>query len=167
MAYRTISLQPRGVQTQQRRFEDKKHKAADKDDRRLSEISTNRVTLARSCAFIRVSLERREHHGSYEMTVAGPFPSQSSIRSGFCGPVVFWAKAPARTPCSGSFSKGSRAKTHVCVRPQLAELARLVKPRLTISGNFYRLEKINGERNCRYTLFLAQTKGSVSSCGRG
>jgi hypothetical protein len=105
----------------------------------------NCATLACSCAFIRVSLERREHHGPYEVTVAGPFPSQSSIHSGFCGPAVFWAKAPAWTPCSGSFSKGSRAKTHVRVKPQLAEVARLMKPRLAISSNFYRLEKINGE----------------------
>jgi hypothetical protein len=141
MAYRTISLQPPGFQTQQRRFQEKKHKAADKDNRRLGEICTNCATLARSCAFIRVSLERREHHGSYEMTVAGPFPSHSSIRSGFCGPAIFWAKAPARTPCSGSFSKGSRAKTHVRVKPQLVEFARLAEPRLTISGSFYRFRK--------------------------
>jgi hypothetical protein len=111
----------------------------------LGEIYTNCATLTRSCAFIRVSLERREHHGPYEVTVAGPFPSQSSIRSGFCGPAVFQAKAPARTPCFGSFSKGSRAKTHVRVKPQLAEIARLVEPRLIIPGSFYRLEKINGE----------------------
>jgi hypothetical protein len=108
-------------------------------------MGTNSATLAHSCAFIRVSLERREHHGSYEMTVMGPFPSQSSIRSGFCGPAVFRAKALARTPCSGSFSKGSRAKTHVCIKPQLAEIARLVEPRLTIPGDFYRLEKVNDE----------------------
>jgi hypothetical protein len=130
---------------QQRQFQEKKHKAADKDSRRLREIYMNCATLARSCTFIRVSLERREHHGSYEVTVAGPFPSQSSIRSGFCGPAIFQAKAPPRTPCSGSFSKGSRAKTHVRVKPQLAEVARLVKPKLTISSNFYRLEKISGE----------------------
>jgi hypothetical protein len=145
MVYRTISLQPPGVQTQQRRFQEKKHKAADKDSRRLREICMNCATLECSCAFIRVSLERREHHGSYEMTVAGPFPSQSSIRSGFCGPAVFRAKAPARTPCSGSFSKSSRAKTHVHVKPQLVEFVRLAEPRLTISGSFYRLEKINDE----------------------
>jgi hypothetical protein len=105
----------------------------------------NCATLVHSCAFIRVSLERREHHGSYEVTVAGPFPSQSLIRSRFCGPAVFRAKAPARTPCSSSFSKGSRAKTHVRVKPQLAEIARLVEPKLTILGSFYRLEKINGK----------------------
>jgi hypothetical protein len=145
MAHRTISLQPPGVQTQQRRSQEKKHKAADKDSRVLGEIYTNCVTLACSCAFIRVSLERREHHGSYEVTVAGPFPSQSSIHSGFCGPAVFRAKAPARTLCSSSFSEGSRAKTHVRVKPQLAEIARLVEPRLTIPGSFYRLEKINGK----------------------
>jgi hypothetical protein len=145
MAHRTISLQPPGVQTQQRRFQEKKHRAADKDSRILGEIGKNSATLARSCAFIRASLERREHHGSYEMTVMGPFPSQSSIRSGFCGPAVFRAKAPARTPCSSSFSKGSRAKTHVCGKPQLAEIARLVEPRSTIPGGFYRLEKINDE----------------------
>jgi hypothetical protein len=103
------------------------------------------ATLARSCAFIRVSLERREHHGSYEVTVAGPFHSQSSIRSGFCGLAIFRAKAPVRTPCSGSFSKGSRAKTHVRVKPQSAEIARLVEPKLTITDSFYRLERINGE----------------------
>jgi hypothetical protein len=79
------------------------------------------------------------------MTVMGPFPSQSSIHSGFCGPAVFQAKALARTPCSGSFSKSSQAKTHVHVKPQLAEIARLVEPRLTILGDFYRLEKVNDE----------------------
>jgi hypothetical protein len=79
------------------------------------------------------------------MTVAGPFPSQSLIRSRFCGLAIFRAKAPARTPCSGYLSKGSRAKTDVRIKPQLAEIARLVKPRLMISGSFYRLEKINGE----------------------
>jgi hypothetical protein len=104
--------------------------------RDLEKIHTNCATLARSCAFVRVSLERREHHGSYEVTVAGPFPSQSSIRSGFCGPTVFRAKAPARTPCSGSFSKGSRAKTHVRAKPQPADLARLVRPRLAIPSSF-------------------------------
>jgi hypothetical protein len=140
MAHRTISLQPPGVQTQQRRFQEKKHKAADKDSRVLDEIGTNCVTPMRPCAFIRASLERGEHHGSYEMTVAAPFPSQSSIRSRFCGPAVFRAKAPARTPCSGSFSKGSRAKTHVRAKSQLAEIARLVEPRLTIPGSFYRIE---------------------------
>jgi hypothetical protein len=31
MAYRTISLQPPGVQTQQMRFQEKKRKAVDKD----------------------------------------------------------------------------------------------------------------------------------------
>jgi hypothetical protein len=136
MAHRTIFLQPPGVQTQQRRFQEKKHKAADKDSRVLDEIGTNCATPVRSCAFIRASLERREHHGLYEMAVAGPFPSPSSIRSGFCGPAVFRAKAPARTSCSGSFSQGSRAKTHVRVKPQLAETARLVEPRLTIPGSF-------------------------------
>jgi hypothetical protein len=35
MAYRTISLQPPGVQTQQRRFQEKKCKAVNKDNRRL------------------------------------------------------------------------------------------------------------------------------------
>jgi hypothetical protein len=102
------------------------------------------------------------------MTVAGPFPSQSLIRSGFCRPAIFRVKAPARTPCSGSFSKGSRAKTHVRVKSQLAKIARLVEPRLMIPGGFYRIEKINGKRDCHYTLFLAQTKGSVSSTeGKG
>jgi hypothetical protein len=38
MAYRTISLQPPGVQTQQRRFQEKKHKAVDKDSRRLTNL---------------------------------------------------------------------------------------------------------------------------------
>jgi hypothetical protein len=105
----------------------------------------NCATLACSCAFIQVSLKRREHHGSYEVTVAGPFPSQSSICSGFCGPAIFRVKAPARTLCSSSFSKGSRAKTHVRVKPQLAEIARLGEPKLTIPISFYRLENINGE----------------------
>jgi hypothetical protein len=75
------------------------------------------ATLARSRAVIQVSLEKREHHGSYEVTVAGHTLSQSSIHSGFCGPAVFRAKAPARTPCSGSFLKGKRVKAHVRVRP--------------------------------------------------
>jgi hypothetical protein len=79
-------------------------------------------TLARSCAIIRVLLERREHHGSYEVTVAGRTLSQSSIRSAFCGPSIFQAKAPARTPCSGSFSKGKRAKAHVRVRSRSVEI---------------------------------------------
>jgi hypothetical protein len=74
------------------------------------------VTFARSRAIIRVSFERREHHGPYEVTVLGHSPSQSSIRSGLCGPAIFWAKALAQTPCSGSFSKGRRAKAHVRVR---------------------------------------------------
>jgi hypothetical protein len=113
---------PPGVQTRQRRFQEKKYKAADKNNKRLDNFCTSRATLARSRAFIRVSLERREHHGSYEVTVAGPFPSQSSIRSGFCGPAVFRAKAPARTPCSDFFSKGRRAKTHVRVRPQFNQI---------------------------------------------
>jgi hypothetical protein len=117
MAYRTISLQPPGIQAQQRRLQEQKHKATDKNSSEFDEFCMSCATLARSRAFIRVSLERREHHGLYEVTIAGPFPSQSSIHSGFCGPAIFWVKALARTPCSGSFSKGRRAKTHVRVRP--------------------------------------------------
>jgi hypothetical protein len=64
------------------------------------------ATLARSRTIIRMSLERIEHHGSREVTVAGRTLSQSSICSRFCGPAVFRVKALVRTPCSGSFSKG-------------------------------------------------------------
>jgi hypothetical protein len=95
MAYMTISLQPPGVQTQQRQFQEKRRKVVDKDSSRLH-IRTCCATFARSRAIIRVSLERREHHGPYEVTVAGRSLSQSSIRSGFCGPAVFWAKAQRR-----------------------------------------------------------------------
>jgi hypothetical protein len=77
---------------------------------------THCATLVGSRAIIRVSLERREHHGPYEVIVAGRYLSQSLIRSGFCGPAVFQGKAPARTLRSGSFSKGRRAKAHVRVR---------------------------------------------------
>jgi hypothetical protein len=122
----------------------------------------NGATLARSYAFIRVSPEKREHHGSFEVTIAGPFPSQSSIRSGFCGPAVFRAKAPARTPCSGSFSKGNRVKTHVRVELPLSSLTRLVRPRLTTPSSFHRLGKIKGERRCRYSWPFAKVKHSVS-----
>jgi hypothetical protein len=73
------------------------------------------ATLARSRAVIRVSLERREYHGLYEVTIAGRTLSQSSIRSRFCGPAIFQVKATVRTLCSGSFSKGKRANAHVPV----------------------------------------------------
>jgi hypothetical protein len=91
---------------------------------KVQKTHTNCAILARSRSFIRVSLKRREHHGPYEVTVAGPSPSQSSIRSGFCGPAIFRAKAPARTPCSGSFSKGRRAKAHVRIRPRSIRIRR-------------------------------------------
>jgi hypothetical protein len=95
------------------------------------------VTFARSRAFIRVSLERREHHGPYEVTVAGHSLSQSSIRSGFCGPAIFRAKAPARTLCSGSFSKGRRAKAHVRVRPRSIQIRRFKQGINTKNSNSY------------------------------
>jgi hypothetical protein len=56
-----------------------------------------RATLARSRAIIRVSLERREHHGPRDVTVVGRTLSESSILFGFYRPAM--AKAPARTPC--------------------------------------------------------------------
>jgi hypothetical protein len=80
------------------------------------------VTLARSHAVSRVSLERREHHGLYEVTIAGRSLSQSLIRSGFSRPAIFRAKAPARIPCSGSFSKGKRAKAHIHVRSRSVQI---------------------------------------------
>jgi hypothetical protein len=46
---------------------------------------THCATFACSRAIIRVSFERREHHGPYEVTVMGRSLSQSSIRSGFVG----------------------------------------------------------------------------------
>jgi hypothetical protein len=106
MAYRTISLQPPWRSNTAKAIPGEETQGCRQGQLEVHKIYTNCATLVRSRAFIRVSLERREHHGLYEVTVAGPSPSQSSIRSGFCGPAVFWAKAPARTPCSGSFSNG-------------------------------------------------------------
>jgi hypothetical protein len=48
--------------------------------------------LARSRTVIQVSLERREHHGSYEVTVAGRTLSQSSI----CFGLLFSGRRPQR-----------------------------------------------------------------------
>jgi hypothetical protein len=117
MACRTISLQPPGVQAQQRQSKEKPTRLQLKKAESI-QVYTYCATLARSCAVIRVSLERREHHGPREVTIVGCTLSQSSIHSGFYGPAIFRAKAPARTPCSGSFSKGKRAKAHVCVGPR-------------------------------------------------
>jgi hypothetical protein len=95
MAYMTISLQPPGAQTQQRQFQGKKRKAIDKDSRRSTNSHELRDPCALTCLHLSVAREEREHHGPYEVTVAGPFPSQSSIHSGFCGHAIFRAKAPA------------------------------------------------------------------------
>jgi hypothetical protein len=120
------------------------------------------ATLARSRAFIRVSLERREHHGPYAVTVVVPFPSQSLIRSGFFGPAVFWVKDPARTPCSGSFSKGRRAKPHVRVRPRSVKLAGSSEAKHQNSNSYTNYKRLRTSEVCYYTLFLEELEVSSS-----
>jgi hypothetical protein len=121
MAYRTISLQPLVFKHSK---DDSRRKFARLQTETSGDMQTHTYcgTLAHSHTVIRVSLERGEHHGLYEVTVAGHSLSQSSIRSGFCGSAIFRAKDPALTPCSGSFSKGKRAKAHVRVRSRSVQI---------------------------------------------
>jgi hypothetical protein len=52
MAHRTISLQPPGIQTQQRQFQEKKHKAADMDSQKLTRfMPTARLLRAHAPSF--------------------------------------------------------------------------------------------------------------------
>jgi hypothetical protein len=76
------------------------------------------ATLTCSRAIIRVSLERREHHGPREVTVVGCTVNQSSICSSFAG-LLFSKQRPRADTVPNSFSKGTRPKAHVRAGSQL------------------------------------------------
>jgi hypothetical protein len=124
MACRTISLQSPLAFKDSKDNPRKNPQGCSLEKAEGMQFHTYRATLARSCAVIRVSLERKEHHGPREVTVVGRTLSQSSIRSRFCGPAIFRAKAPARTPCSYSFPKGKRMKAHVRIGPRSIRIHR-------------------------------------------
>jgi hypothetical protein len=152
MAYRTISLQPPWRPNTAKAIPGEEMQDYRQGQPKVRKTRTNCATLACSRAFIRVPLERREHHGPYEVTVAGPSPSQSSIRSGFFGPAIFQAKAPTWTPCSGSFSKGSRAKAHVHVRPRSNQIHWFEQSQNTKTPIvMHTRKKSRTSKVCRYT----------------